>query len=345
MWVRCVGGRYEACYALAATACCDSVEGDRVHYLMFIVICFVWGMSFVLMKYAREVFGALTVGGGRVMSGAAALGVLVGMMWAIKKQQGGARVGVRNNAMFDWRKDGWAVLVPAFVGLGYPFAMQPHLIGKYANSSFFGMMVCLVPVLTIVVGVLMLGVWPRVREVVGVVGGGVGIWMLFGDAVEKDITVLDFCLAVSVPASYAVSNTFVKKRLGHVPAPVLGGMALGLGGLVILPLGLAAEPMDLAGGNVWWSLGCILILGVVGSGVAMWMMYELIHKRGPLFAGMVTYVVCSFAVLWGWVDGEAVTLRQVVALLVVLSMTALVQWPARKLKTCNTEIKPVVKSV
>ena len=301
------------------------------------------------MKYASVVFGALTVGGGRVMGGALFLGI---MLWGLRIWRGRRRRGLievgddedKGKEGFNWKRDGVGVLVPAFIGLGYPFVMQPYLIGKYENSSFFGMMMCLVPVLTIIASVVMLGVWARVREVVGVVGGGVGIWMLFGDAVERNISLLDFCFAVSVPLSYAISNTFVKKKLGRLPAPVLGASALGLAACVILPIGMGIEDVRIAsGGEVVWAVSCILLLGVVGSGLAMWMMYEMVQKKGPLFAGMVTYMVCGFAVIWGWVDGERVTMGQLFALVVIWAMVAMVQWPsgdARKTvsnpPTCQT---------
>ena len=308
-----------------------------MHYLMFMFVCVVWGTSFILMKYASEIFGALTVGGGRVTGGAIFMGLMLLGLSGVKAR--GKKTELKNEGKgsgFNWKKDGVGILVPAFVGMGYPFAMQPYLIGKYENSSFFGMMMCLVPVLTILTSVVMLGVWPRIKEVVGVIGGGIGIWMLFGDAVERDITLLDFCLAVSVPTCYAINYAFIKKKLDDLPPAVLSAAALGLAGLVILPIGVASEPMVMAGGGkIAWALLCILILGVLGSGLAMWMMFEMVQKKGPLFAGMSTYVICGFAVIWGWVDGEKVTGEQLIALVVIWAMVALVQWPSKASKCYN----------
>ncbi len=276
------------------------------------------------MKYGRVVFGALTVGGVRLFGGA----VFLGLLWLVMRRGNQKHLGAFGRMV---RKDRWAVLVPAFVGMAWPFSMQPYLIGKYDNSAFFGMMVCLTPLITILVSVPMLGVWPKVRELIGVIGGLIGVWMLFGDAVERSISWLDFIWAVSVPLSYAVSNVFVKRRLGSVPSVLLAMSALGLGALVVLPIGLGGEVIeDASWGGISFALGCVVFLGVIGTGLSMWWFYVLIGARGPLFAGMVTYVVCSFAVFWGWVDGEAVTWRQMVALGVILGMTALVQWPSQK---------------
>ena len=69
------------------------------------------------------------------------------------------------------------------------------------------------------------------------------------------------------------------------------------------------------------------MLGVLATGLATLLFYRLIQERGPLFAGMVTYIIPVEAVMWGALDGEAVAGRQVVALGVVLVAVALVQWP------------------
>ena len=51
----------------------------------------------------------------------------------------------------------------------------------------------------------------------------------------------------------------------------------------------------------------------------------LLQRRGPLYAGMVTYLVPLGALLWGWADAELVTARQLSAILGVLATVALVQ--------------------
>ena len=68
--------------------------------------------------------------------------------------------------------------------------------------------------------------------------------------------------------------------------------------------------------------------GVLGTGLAMFLFNVLIHGHGPLFAGMVTNLVPVGALLWGWSDGEKVTMTQVKALVGLLLMVTLVQYDA-----------------
>ena len=69
----------------------------------------------------------------------------------------------------------------------------------------------------------------------------------------------------------------------------------------------------------------LLLLGVVGSGVSTMAYIWLVLKRGPLFAGMTTYVVPVIALLWGTLDHEAISGQQAMAIAGVLGMVALVQ--------------------
>mgnify|MGYP007073208418 CR=1 FL=1 len=85
-------------------------------------------------------------------------------------------------------------------------------------------------------------------------------------------------------------------------------------------LAAPAQPTDwpLAVASVAW-------LSIIGTGISGAVFVHLLHKRGPLYAGMVSYLIPIVALGWGVFDKEHVTLRQTLAVLVVLSMVALVQ--------------------
>jgi drug/metabolite transporter (DMT)-like permease len=67
------------------------------------------------------------------------------------------------------------------------------------------------------------------------------------------------------------------------------------------------------------------------------MLVRLVQDRGPLFAGMVTYVVPVIALFWGWQTGESITLVQVLAMMGVLAMVALVQSSTMPLPVATPE--------
>jgi drug/metabolite transporter (DMT)-like permease len=292
-----------------------------VSHLEFLLICVTWGASFILMERATHAFGPVGVGIGRLLGGAV---VLAGVWWI-----------QRSRHRVTWA-DVARIAGVALVGTSWPFVVQPYCLGRGFGHSYFGMMVALVPLATIVVSVPMLGVWPTWRQLVGVLGGFVCMLLLLQDGAARGMSAGLLALALTTPLSYALGNTYLKWKLSHVHAVPLTALVLVLAALWLAPfevvpglleqLGLTgpSQPRDVA-----MALGALAVLGVVGTGVAVLAFIHLVVKEGPLFAGMVTYVVPVFALLWGAFDGETITTRQLVAMAGVLAMVALVQFGDR----------------
>ena len=62
----------------------------------------------------------------------------------------------------------------------------------------------------------------------------------------------------------------------------------------------------------------ISILAIVGTGIAKVMFNKLIHISSPVFSTSVTYLIPIVAVLWGIVDGEKLSLIQLLAGVIIL---------------------------
>jgi drug/metabolite transporter (DMT)-like permease len=285
------------------------------------LICVTWGASFILMERSTHAFGPVGVGIGRLMGGAAVLAIV----WWVQRSR--HRVAMR---------DVWRIAGVALVGTSWPFVVQPYCLGRGFGHSYFGMLVALVPLATILVSVPMLGVWPTKRQLIGVLGGFVCMLLLLQDGAARGMSARLLALALTVPLSYALGNTYLKWKLAHVHAVPLTALVLALAAVWLVPLEAvpgALERLGLAGptrpADVAMSLGSLAVLGVIGTGVAVLLFIHLVVKEGPLFAGMVTYVVPVFALTWGAVDGETITVRQLVAMGGVLAMVALVQLGGR----------------
>jgi drug/metabolite transporter (DMT)-like permease len=293
-----------------------ALEGN-VSHLAFLLICVTWGASFILMERATHAFGPVGVGIGRLLGGAA---VLAGVWWV---QRGRHRV--------SWG-DVVRIAGVALVGTSWPFVVQPYCLAQGFGHSYFGMMVALVPLATIVVSVPMLGVWPTARQLVGVVGGFVCMLVLLQDGAARGMSTWLLALGLTTPLSYALGNTYLKWKLSHVHSVPLTTLVLVTAAAWLVPLELipgALSALDLSGPSqpdqVAMAVASLALLGMVGTGVAVLAFIHLVVKEGPLFAGMVTYVVPVFALMWGAFDGETITLRQLVAIGGVLGMVALVQ--------------------
>ena len=289
-------------------------------YLAFLFICFVWGSSFILMDRAADALGPLAIAVSRLLGGALVLGVY----WAWTRQRA-------NLTGRDWRN----ILLVAAISNAYPFVVLPYVMTQAEEHAFFGMMVALVPLVTLLSAIPMLGVWPTSRQLVGVLGGLLCMAGVVLDGSQRGIPLGVLALGLTVPLTYALGNTYIKWKLDHLQPLHLTTLFLGLGGLVLAPLlfwpsllavtGLEgpAEPHD-------WPLaiGSLTVLAVLSTGLAILLFIRLVKHQGPLFAGMVTYVIPIVALAWGRFDRERLTPLQLSAMAGVLAMVALVQWGA-----------------
>lgn len=272
------------------------------------------------MERATHAFGPVGVGIGRLIGGAAVLAC----MWWLQR----ARHHVSKQDMVK-------IAAVALIGTSWPFVVQPYCLRQGFGHSYFGMMVALVPLATIVVSVPMLGVWPTKRQLAGVVGGFGCMMLLLQDGAARGMSASLLGLALTVPLSYALGNTYLKWKLSHLHAVPLTTLVLSFAALWLVPLEVVPgllEQMGLQGPSepreMLEALLALAVLGAVGTGVSVLLFIHLVVQEGPLFAGMVTYVVPVFALLWGAFDGETITGKQLIAMSGVLAMVALVQFGA-----------------
>jgi drug/metabolite transporter (DMT)-like permease len=288
-----------------------------VAHLAFIFCCTVWGTSFILLERVTHVMGPVEIAIWRMFSGAA----VVGACWWYKRES--YRLTSRDLAFI------------AFSSLAFttpPQIIQAYVLEQGFGHSFFGTMVAAIPLLTILVSVPMLGVRPTMREVVGVIGGLTCIFLLVEEGMQRGMSAGLLALTMIIPLSSAMSNTFIKWRLPHVPAAPVTTMLLLVAGMALVPMQLSPRLMEslhiAAPANAMMTAEAatyLALLGIIASGVSTMVFIWLVLKRGPLFAGMTTYVVPVIAMLWGTLDHESISGMQALAIAGVLAMVALVQ--------------------
>lgn len=286
-----------------------------MHHLLFAIICLLWGSNFILMKKATESFGPISVGAWRVTLGA----IVVAMILVISKKPWPVRRRHLPHLCF--------VAIFSYI---FPFTAQPYVIAASGSSAFVGMMVSLVPLSTILVSIPMLGIHPTRTQIIGVTGGLLCFIVVFREgATVQGLSWFHLLLSGGVPVGYAVVNTYIKKYLHDLPAVPLTFMSLLLAAIGLLPISLLTETTQVNDGFTIAVLS-MLQVGIIGTGIATILFYKLIHDHGPLFAGMVTYIIPIVAMLLGLADREAMSALQVAALCGIFLMVALVQKSAKK---------------
>lgn len=290
-------------------------------YLAFLFICLCWGTSFILMDRAALAYSPVEIGMGRMTGGALTLAIycLATRKWAKISQS-------------DWVK----LAIVAGLSNAFPYVAQPLAMKLAGEHGFFGMMVTLVPIATIAASAVMLDQWPSPRQWLGVLGGLMCALLIVMDGSARGMQPWLLLLALSTPVAYAFGNTFMKWQLSHMPTAPLTTLFLAIGAAMIVPFELISPLRDSLDAGMTarhaWALATasLIALGVGSTGIAILAFVHLIQTQGPLFAGMVTYVVPMIALLWGQFDGERLTGRQIAAIAGVLAMVAFVQWGAAK---------------
>lgn len=249
--------------------------------IRLILLGMIWGASFLFQRITVPVVGAPFTAAIRIVLSAIMLVFVLRLL----------------GRSLDLRKQ-WK----AWLWLGTICAALPFLCFAYAARSlpagYMAVINATVPLLTVVMASIMLRARPSWSKGIGVVVGlvGVGVLARYGslDMNRQTLIAMGLCFAAS--SLYAYSSLFIRQRHSSVNPLVLAGASQLGAAIVILPLGLWSLPSQ------WPDTGvvvCLLVLGLVCTGLAYVLYFRLISDVGSEKAVTNTFLVPVFAQLWG----------------------------------------------
>jgi drug/metabolite transporter (DMT)-like permease len=278
----------------------------------FILTSLLWGSAFLLMKKADLLLNAMAIAGIRGLFG----GLALLLLWPTTKKAWPSFKGYELALL--------AIVIPGYC---WPYFIQPWFVSRH-GGGLMGVFIGLVPLFTVIASIPLLKTKPTKRQTIGVLGGLFFLLLLSKDALFKlDIPITHLLLCASVPTCYAIVNIFIKKHFHHIHPMAFTAASLLYTAGVMLPLG-ATQPLK--DGPVIGPVIAVITLGILCTGIANWMFYALVQQSGPLVAGMVTYVIPVIAIAWGAIDGERITLTQLICVAGILATVALAQTPPKK---------------
>jgi drug/metabolite transporter (DMT)-like permease len=101
---------------------------------------------------------------------------------------------------------------------------------------------------------------------------------------------------VAASVCYASASLFAQGRLEHASGAALATGMMTVGGVLLLPIGLAQLPEHEPG---WNAIGAVVALALAGTVVAQILYMHLIETAGASRAALVNYVYPIFAVAYG----------------------------------------------
>lgn len=265
----------------------------------------IWGSSFLFMRIAAAPLGPLALVEIRLALGAA---VLMPFLW-------------RERRRFPLRR--WPFLaLTGTINAAIPFLLfawgaerAPAGIGAICNA--------LTVPFTVLIGAVVLREHIGWRRMLALVMGFAGIVVLVSGKTSGSDLARAVAAGCTAAFLYGIGVHMVRRRLGDLPPMALAAATLGCAALLVLPFALWQWPGRVDDMRVW---GAATTLGILCTGIAYAVYYQLIQRIGSGPAATVTYLVPAFGVAWAWlVLGEPVTPTMVVACALILVSVAVLQ--------------------
>jgi drug/metabolite transporter (DMT)-like permease len=279
------------------------MSSKQLKWGYLVVLALVWGSSFILIKKGLVGLTAIQLGSLRIIF--AALFLLV--------------VGFKSLAKIP-RHQWKYIALTSFFGTftpAYLFAIAETEI----DSSITAILNSLTPLNTLVIGAIVFGIQFHRWQILGVFIGLAGCLLLvFNGAVNHPEQNYYYAVLVLIASiCYAINVNLIKRYLSD-----LNSLSITTGNFTVLLIP-AIVILSLTGFHevmydekVQHSILFIIVLGVLGTGIANVLFFKLIQMSSPVFATSVTYLIPIVAFFWGFLDNEMLTPIQLLGAFIVL---------------------------
>jgi drug/metabolite transporter (DMT)-like permease len=287
------------------------------HWGLLLALSSMWGSSFLMMKIAVAALPPSAVASGRLVLAAAVLGAVVAVS--------GRRLPRSPRA--------WGFfLAMAVVGNAVPFWLIAF--GQQSiDSGLAGILMAVMPLTTIVLAHFLVdGERLTGAKAGGFVLGFLGIVVLMGPEALRGLggpEPIAQLAVLSAAICYACNSIIARRRPQDGDAVMAATVVMGIGAVLMLPLGLPAmpRPVDVPLASAL----ALLALGVISTALATVVYFKLIAAAGPSFLSLINYLIPLIAVVLGMIAlGERPEPNALVALGLILAGIALAELRGRR---------------
>jgi len=255
------------------------------HWVVFITLGLIWSSSFLWIKIGVQEIGPMALVAFRMLFGAltaAGIAIYQKVKWPR-----------------DWKTWGiYAILGPTSLAVPIFFISWGE---QTIDSAVASILNATVPLFTIVIA----HYWLHddkmtVPKVLGLLIGFGGVVLLFSEDLlaSKHLNVIGQFAVVLASLFYAWSAVFARKYTQHITGVERGALPLITATIFMWAIGpIAEKPFLIPTLPITWV--AVLWLGIPGSGLAIIMLYYLLHEIGPTRTTLVTYLFPVGGVILG----------------------------------------------
>ena len=273
-------------------------------WFYLVVLSFIWGSSFILIKKGLVGLTAIELGSIRII-----ISALVLIPFTLNR--------LKKISFKQWK---W-IIISAFVGSFFPaflFAFAEQEI----DSSVASILNSIVPLNTIIIGLVLFGIKSTKRQIIGVLLGFFGAYQLIisGINLNPDQNYFYSGLVIICSFLYAFNVNIIKKYLQDLSAVAI---ATGHFTVILIPSIIVLLISDfnferLQSPQTQISLFYVTVLAVFGTTLAKILFNKLINISSPVFASSVTYSMLIVSIFWGVMDGENFSFNQLFATIIII---------------------------
>ena len=273
-------------------------------WFYLIALSIIWGSSFILIKKALVGLEASQLGSLRIIFSSIFIFLIAWRnIFSIKK--------------IEWK---W-ITISAFLGSFFP-AFLFAFAEKEIDSSVASIINSIVPLNTLILGMIIFKIESTKRQIIGVLVGFFGTYLLISSGLKlnPDQNYNYAGLVILCSFLYALNVNIIKKYLQHLSALTI---TVGHFTAIILPAVLVFlfsdfEFSSLEKDEVKTSIFYVFILALFGTALAKIIFNKLIKISSPVFASSVTYSMLIVSIFWGILDGEKFSIYQLIATLIIV---------------------------
>ena len=281
------------------------MNNQQKKWLYFALLSLVWGSSFILMKKALLGVTPIQLGALRMIF--TAIFLLSVASPSLKKIE---------------KKHYKYIVYTAIAGTFIPGFLFAFAITNI-DSSVVSILNSLTPFNTLILGAMVFGFAFNRTQLYGILIGLTGtlILILNGAALNPNQNYWYALLIIIASVGYAFNANTIKKHLNDLNAlSIVTGnfLILLVPAIIVLSFTDFFVTFDLKNEVLMQSLGYLVILAIVGTGIAKTIYNKLVHISDPVFASSVTYLIPLVAIFWGILDGEKLSLLQIFSGMIIL---------------------------
>ena len=275
----------------------------QLKWVYLIALALVWGSSFILIKRGLLGLTPMQLGSLRIIFAAIFL-LLIGFK------------SLSKIPLYQWKY----IALTATLGTFIP-AFLFSIAQTQIDSSVSAILNSLTPLNTMILGGLAFGLSFKRSQVFGVIIGLLGTFLLIinGAMHHPEQNYYYAILIIIASICYAINVNLIKKYLSDLsPLSITTGNFLVLLFPALIILFFSGFFEVIAVERVQESILYIVVLGVVGTGIANIIFFKTIQISSPVFATSVTYLIPVVAFSWGLLDNEMLTPVQFLGAFIIL---------------------------